>query len=255
MPRLASISQPNGQELHWMQLPALRWIGAPLAPIAAAPSIASCPLRPIRLRVELGYPQGPLGLGVVGAHLVGPGDAEALAPVGQHRLGRAEAGAGVDHGGAADDLGDRDRDRRPAFGDRQAAVAVELGDRVEVVGGIAVAVVVAAGLEHDHVEPGRRQLGRGDRAAGAGADDDDVAFLAVALRLQVAEAPRRLRQGPVGGGAAGSRSRSAPAPAGSPRSRGSRRAWPSAAGRGGARTCEPSRWSQEVLLRRPGRGG
>ena len=48
MPRLASIAQPNGQELHWTQLPALRKIGAPLAPIAAAPSIASWPLRPIR---------------------------------------------------------------------------------------------------------------------------------------------------------------------------------------------------------------
>src|SRR5664279_1364039 len=48
MPRLASISQPNGQELHWVQRPALRKIGAPLAPIAAAPSIASWPLRPIR---------------------------------------------------------------------------------------------------------------------------------------------------------------------------------------------------------------
>jgi hypothetical protein len=41
MPRLASISHPNGHELHCTQLPALRWIGAPLAPIAAAPSIAS----------------------------------------------------------------------------------------------------------------------------------------------------------------------------------------------------------------------
>ncbi len=48
MPRLASISQPNGQELHWTQSPALREIGPPLAPIASAPSIASWPLRPIR---------------------------------------------------------------------------------------------------------------------------------------------------------------------------------------------------------------
>ena len=48
MPRLASIAQPSGQELHCTQLPALREIGPPDAPIAAAPSIASWPLRPIR---------------------------------------------------------------------------------------------------------------------------------------------------------------------------------------------------------------
>ncbi len=48
MPRLASIAQPNGQELHCTQLPALRLIGPPLAPSARAPSIASWPLRPIR---------------------------------------------------------------------------------------------------------------------------------------------------------------------------------------------------------------
>ena len=48
MPRLASISQPKGQELHCTQSPALREIGPLLAPIACAPSIASWPLRPIR---------------------------------------------------------------------------------------------------------------------------------------------------------------------------------------------------------------
>lgn len=47
MPRLASISQPKGQVAHCAQEPALREIGPPLAPSAAAPSIASCPLRPI----------------------------------------------------------------------------------------------------------------------------------------------------------------------------------------------------------------
>ena len=87
-------------------------------------------------------------------------------------------------------LRDRHRDRRPAFGDRQAAVAVELGDRLEVVGRVAVAVVVLAGLEHEHVEPGLGQLRRGDGAAGAGADDDDVAFLALAGAARCRRASR-----------------------------------------------------------------
>ena len=46
MARLASIWQPSGQVLHWTQRPALRLIGPPLAPSAAAPSAQSWPFRP-----------------------------------------------------------------------------------------------------------------------------------------------------------------------------------------------------------------
>ena len=125
MPRLASIRQPNGQELHWTQLPALRLIGPPLAPSASAPSIASWPLRPIRSGSSRRHPQELLGLGELGVELARPVDPVLVAPALEHLRGRAEAGAGVDHRGAADRPPDRDRDRRPALGDGQAGVAVE----------------------------------------------------------------------------------------------------------------------------------
>ena len=65
---------------------------------------------PHPLGVERGDAQELLGLGEVGVEVAGPLDAEAAAPALQHRLGGAEAGAGVDHRGAAD------RSRRPAPG-------------------------------------------------------------------------------------------------------------------------------------------
>ena len=113
------------------------------------------------LGIELRHPQELLGLGVVGAQLAGPGDAVAPPPVLEDRVGGAEAGAGVDHRRAADRPRDRDRDRRAALGDRQAAVAVEGGDRLERVARVAVAVVVLTRLQHDHVEARLGQRRRG----------------------------------------------------------------------------------------------
>ena len=191
---MASISQPKGQELHCTQLPALREIGAAAGADRRRPLHRQLAVSAHPLGVERRHPEELLGLGVVGAEVAGPGDAEALLPVLEHRLGGAEAGAGVDHRGAADDLRHRHRDRRPALGDRQAAVAVEPGDRLEVVARVAVAVVVLAGLEHDHVEAGLGQRRRGDGAAGARADDDHVAF------LTLARAARCRRGGPAGSG-------------------------------------------------------
>ena len=67
MPRLASISQPKGQELHCTQLPALREIGPPLAPIAARPLHRELAVAAHPLGVERRHPQELLGLGEVGA--------------------------------------------------------------------------------------------------------------------------------------------------------------------------------------------
>ena len=73
-------------------------------------------------------------------------------------------------------------------GDRQPAAAVEEPDRLQLVAGIGVAVEVAPGLQHEHVDAGLGQGRRGDRAARARADDHHVAFLALRPRLGVAEA-------------------------------------------------------------------
>ena len=72
------------------------------------------------VRVELGDAEEVLGLGEVLVEVVRPGEAVLVAPLLEDRVGGAEAGAGVDHRGAADDLRHRHRDRRPAVGDRQA---------------------------------------------------------------------------------------------------------------------------------------
>ena len=139
------------------------------------------------LGIEWGHPQKLLGARELFAQVFGPVDAEALSPLFQHRIGGTEAGARVDHGGAADSACHRYWDRRPAFGDRQAAIAVEAGDRVQRFLRVALAVEVLAGLEHDHVEPGLGEGRRGDGAAGAGADDHNVAFLSVPRRLGLAQ--------------------------------------------------------------------
>ena len=155
------------------------------------------------LGVQLGDPQELLGFGEVGIEIARPGDAVLIAPVVEHRGRRPEAGAGVDHRGAADHPRDGDRDRWVSFGDRQAGVAVEGGDRVEVALGIGVAVVVAAGLQDDYLEARLGEHRRGGCAARAGADDDDVAFLALAARRRVSERPRGLWKRAVGEAAAG----------------------------------------------------
>jgi hypothetical protein len=157
------------------------------------PAVAAHPVG-----VERRHAQHLLGLGEVGVELGRPGDPEPPRPAVEHRLRGAEAGARVDHRGAADDLRHRDHDRGPARRDRQATFAEEAADCPQLFAGIAVAVVVAAGLEHQDVEPGLGQRRRGDRAAGAGADDHDIAFLALGARLGVAERACRLGDAAVG---------------------------------------------------------
>ena len=140
------------------------------------------------LERDLGHLERPLRVLVFAPEVGRPADPGLVAPLAQDLVGGAEAGARVDHRGAADGAADRQRDRRATLGDRQAAVAVEEGERLERVGGVGLAVEVLARLEHDHVEPGLRQPRRGDCAAGARADDHHVALLAVALRVEVGEA-------------------------------------------------------------------
>ena len=113
-----------------------------------------------------------LGLGVLGVEARRPVDAVLRGPAREDVLGRAEAGARVDHRGAADRSADRHRDHRPALGDGQPVVAVEALDRGQRVVGVAHPVEVGPGLEHDHVEPGLGEHRGGDRAAGARPDHD-----------------------------------------------------------------------------------
>ncbi len=153
---------------------------------------------PHPLRVERGDAQELLGLGEVGAEVVRPLDAVAPAPVVEDRVGGAEAGARVDHGRPADRPPNRNGDRRAPLGDRQSAVAVEGGDRLQRVARVAVAVVMASALEHDHVEPRLGEGRRGRGAAGARADDHHVALLGVSGRRRVAQRPGWLRHRAVG---------------------------------------------------------
>ena len=174
------------------------------------------------LRVDRAHVEHLLGLGVVGVQLARPSRSRARATQ------RSSTGSGVrkqvpgvDHRRPADGAADRGRDRRAALGDGEPAVAVERDQRRERLLRVAGAVDVRAGLEHDHLEPGLGEHGRGDRAAGAGADDDDVAVLLGADRLEVAEG------GGVAGAAGGPpaprrsapRSRPPPGPGGRCRSR------------------------------------
>src|SRR4029079_9643103 len=90
---------------------------------------------------------------------------------------------------------------RAAGGWRAAAGAVELlvGPQLELVEvGL---VVVAAGLEDDHVLAGLRQLAGDDAAAGAGADDDGVGGQRQVRRARARDRDRlgRLVRGRRGG--------------------------------------------------------
>ena len=125
--------------------------------------------------------------------VLGPVDAEAVAPVPEHLFWGAEAGPRVDHRRPADGAAHRNRYLRAPLGDRQASVAVERCDRVERLLRVVLAIEALAGLEHDHVESLLGQGRRGDSPAGPRADDHDVAFLAVARGLGIAERPARLR--------------------------------------------------------------
>ena len=121
--------------------------------------------------------QRALDLIELGFERAGPWDAELIAPAGQDVVGGAEAGSGVDHGGAADAAPHRHRDQGPALAHGHTAVAVQARSRYRRVGVVGALVAVAALLEDDHVEPGLSKHAGGNRATGTGAHDHDVAVL------------------------------------------------------------------------------
>ncbi len=140
------------------------------------------------LRIDGAHVEHLLGRLVFGVQLGGPLDPVLGGPAREHLLRRPKAGARVDHGRPADGTADGCRDRRAALGDRQAAVAVERGQRGEWLVGIGASIHVRARFQDHDLEP---RLGE-DRSrygpAGAGADDRHVALLAARGRAQIAEA-------------------------------------------------------------------
>ncbi len=137
------------------------------------------------LGVDGAHVEHLLGLGVVALELAGPIDPVFGAPSGQHPVGGPKAGAGVDHGRASDGAPDRGGDRRAAFGDRQAPVAVKGRQRRERLLRIASVVHARAGLEHDDLQAGLRQHRRCHSAAGARPDDRHVALFTSRRRHHV----------------------------------------------------------------------
>ena len=120
--------------------------------------------------------QLPLDLVADGVELVGAeaGDVVRRAPAVQHVLGRAAVQAAVDLRPAADAAALGVGDRREADRRGHAAgpvLAVHLLERERH--DLALADVGAL-LQHEHVEAGLGQHGRGRRPAGAGADDEDL---------------------------------------------------------------------------------
>ena len=122
---------------------------------------------------------GPLDLVEVGRHRerVGAFDALLGLPGAQHPVGCAEAGARVDHRGAADALPEGQRDGRTPECQGRAAAAVEalhaLHRRPVEVG----LREIGALLEHDHAKAAACELVRHDGAASTRADDADVGRL------------------------------------------------------------------------------
>jgi len=104
-----------------------------------------------------------------------PGHA-AQRPLVQHPVGGAEAGAAVDHGGAADGAAHGQRDHRRAHGGGEALVAVGAEQSLH---GKAVAHPLAgdhtALFDDGHAQPGMHQLRRGQCAARARAHHHHVA--------------------------------------------------------------------------------
>ena len=248
MPRLASISQPKGQELHWTQLPALREIGPPEAPERLRALHRQLAVAAHPLGVERRAPGGtPRPRRSRGRGRVAQPMPCSVAPAVEHLVGGAEAGARVDHRRPADVFADRDRDRRAALGDGQAGVAVEGRDRVE-----------RARRGSCRGCSGRRPRARSRRARPRPASRPPTAPPAPEPTIttshssprrwgaRVAERARRLGGSvPSASAAADLDRRSAPRPRGGVRSRASRRPSPAAAARGGGGSASPPCWRRK----------
>ena len=137
-PLLALLGQPIA---HWQaprQPGALRRSGAFFQSRAAAPSSESSPLRPSTLHRRRGDADRRFDVGDPAAEQLrvrrapGRGFSNQSLATGERR---PIAGAGVDHGRAADGTSQRQGDRRVAERHRRAAVAVDRGEAVERVGG------------------------------------------------------------------------------------------------------------------------
>jgi hypothetical protein len=120
------------------------------------------------------------------------------APALEDALGRAPRHAAVDDGRAADRTAFLEQHRRIADGQRRAGVAVQRLHHARRLGGEVARGVVAALLEHHHVEPALGQLGGQGGAAGPGADDDDVTVeRGRAVQLLADREPTRQRRGGI----------------------------------------------------------
>ena len=152
---------------------------------------AELPVSAQRLEVERRDGEDLLRRPIERVEVGRPVDALAIPPLLEHLPWSAEAGAGVDHRGPAHGAADRNRDRGLAQGDRHAAVAVEERHRLERIARVAGAIDVGPGLQDQHIESGLGERRRRGGTACAGPDDGDVALLALAPRLEVAEAGGR----------------------------------------------------------------
>ena len=103
---------------------------------------AELAVSPQRLEVKRSHGERLLRSRVERVEVGRPLDALPLTPLLEHLGGGAEAGAGVDHRGAADGATDGNGDRGLSRRDRHATVAVEQGEPVERIGGIAGVVHV-----------------------------------------------------------------------------------------------------------------
>ena len=124
------------------------------------------------LDAELLFHALEIGVQVRAAGVV---DAEALTPVVEGFLGRAEAGGPVDHRGAAHGAALQNGDGA-VLGGAHGALLVQLPVGVAFIEIEIPGAGEAPGLHQDHLEAGGAEYFRAHPAAGAGADDHHVRF-------------------------------------------------------------------------------
>ena len=185
----------DGVQDHRLLGVLLAAIGATAAAVAVVVDVAA---DGARVEAEFGRARGDdlaapahhLGLDRLHAHLfldlvverrqfLGAVIGKALFPPGaQDAVGRAEAGAHVDHGGPAQTLAGGHQDGRDAGGGVGPGVAVEILKRILDPAGEVLAAHRRPFLQHHHPQPALGQLPRRRRPARAAADDADVHVLA-----------------------------------------------------------------------------